>query len=350
MNRLGRYIFLQCAGPLFFFTLILTGVVWLSQSLQMLDLVVNRGQSAGTFVYLSVLIFPSLLSDVLPIALFSAVFYTLHHLQNDSELVVMWSAGYSRWSITWPILTLAAFAMVFNLFLNLYLMPAGYRAMKDEVYKIRGDLATQLIKEGTFTNPSKGTYMAESGVLVRKQQEPELVMKEGVIQSINDPNRPPTFTSFEKYSLDLSAFISEQNEVRREYRERYLSELFAPDLNKAWDRDNANRLRAEGHNRLAIPFYNIAFSLIAVVAVAGGTFSRRGQGWRLIPAGLSVILVRILGFAAQNATSASLVLAFLQYFLPIGTIIVCLFLISDWRRFLPKLGVPSLPRQPPIVE
>lgn len=379
MNRLGRYIFLQCAGPLFFFTLILTGVVWLSQSLQMLDLVVNRGQSAGTFVYLSVLIFPSLLSDVLPIALFSAVFFTLHHLHNDSELVVMWSAGYSRWSIALPILTLATFAMVFNLFLNLYLMPAGYRAMKDEIYEIRSDLATQLIKEGTFTNPSKGltvfireatdtgelrgilvhdnrdkehptTYMAESGVLVRKDQEPELVMKEGNIQSIHDPSRPPTFTSFERYSLDLSAFIAERGEVRREYRERFLSELFGPDPEKKWDVDNANRLRAEGHNRLAIPFYNIAFALIAVVGVAGGTFSRRGQGWRLIPAGISVILIRILGFATQNATSSTLAMAFLQYLLPLGTILICLFLISDWRRFTDKWNIPLLVRQSQSTE
>lgn len=375
MNRLARYIFIQCAGPLFFFTLILGGVVWLTQSLQMLDLVVNRGQTAGTFVYLSLLMFPSLLSDVLPIALFSAVFYTLNHLQNDSELVVMWSAGYSKWHITWPVLALAGLAFVLNTFLNLYLMPSSYRAMKDKIYEIRSDLATQLIKEGTFTNPSKGltvyireatsagelrgilvhdtttndnpiTYMAESGVLIRKDREPELVMKKGTIQSIFDPTRPPAFTSFERYSLDLSAFITEKTEARREYRERFLSELFEPDMNKQWDRDNKNRLRAEGHNRLASPFYNLAFSLIAVVAVTGGTFSRRGTGRRLLPAGIAVLVVRIFGFAAQNATSSATILAVLQYLLPIGTVFICIFLLSDWRRYAEKWNIPVPTRKP----
>jgi lipopolysaccharide export system permease protein len=345
----------------------------------MLDLVVNRGQSASTFVYLNVLMFPSLLSDVLPIALFSAVFYTLHHLHNDSELVVMWSAGYSRWLIAWPIVALAGLSLIINLFLNLYLMPSGYRAMKDKIYEIRSDLATQLIKEGTFTNPSKGltvyireatstgelrgilvhdnrnenhpiTYMAESGILIRKDREPELVMKKGNIQSIHDPSRPPAFTSFDRYSLDLSAFITEQTEVRREYRERFLSELFNPDLTRKWDSDNVARLKAEGHNRLASPFYNIAFALIAVVAVTGGTFSRRGIGWRLMPAGIAVVGVRVLGFATQNATSSASALAFLQYFLPIGTILICGFLLSDWRHYAEKWNIPVGRTKPLTVE
>ncbi|TNE41094.1 MAG: LPS export ABC transporter permease LptF [Alphaproteobacteria bacterium] len=375
MNRLARYIFTQAAGPLFFFTLILGGIIWLTQSLQMLDLVVNRGQSAGVFVYLSLLMLPSLLSDVLPIALFSAIFYTLHHLQNDSELVVMWSAGYSKLHIAVPILALSGLAFVLNVFLNLYLMPSSYRAMKDKVYEIRSDLATQLIKEGTFTNPSKGltvyireatsagelkgilvydtvtnnhptTYMAESGRLIRKDREPELIMQKGNIQTVFDENLAPAYTSFDKYSLDLSAFISERTEVRREYRERYLSELFTPDLTKPWDATNANRLRAEGHNRLASPFYNVAFALIAVVAIAGGTFSRRGTGRRLLPAGIAVLVVRIFGFAAQNATSSATILAVLQYALPIGTILVCLFLLSDWRAYAEKWNIPVPGRKP----
>ncbi len=372
MSRLARYIFSQCAGPLVFFTLILSGVVWLSQSLQMLDLVVNRGQSAGTFAYLSILIFPSLLSDVLPIALFSATFYALHHLYNDSELVVMWSAGFSRWGLMMPIAMLALLVMIFNLFLNLYLMPAGYRAMKDKIYEIRSDLATQLIKEGTFTNPSRGltvyireatgtgelkgilvhdnrnlekptTYLAESGMLVRKDSSPELIMKAGNIQTITDPERPPSFTSFEEYSLDLSPFVTNQVGARREFRERYLSELFNPNLEDRWDQANVARLKSEGHNRLAAPLYNIAFALIALLAVTGGHFNRRGNGWRIVPAGFAVVIIRLGGFAGQNASSSSIGLTFLQYVLPIGTAIICMILISDWRRHADRWGIP-IPR------
>ena len=70
----------------------MTIVVWLTQSLRLLDLVINRGQSASTFVYLSTLVLPSLLVIILPIAYFAGTLYALTKLNTDNELVVMASA------------------------------------------------------------------------------------------------------------------------------------------------------------------------------------------------------------------------------------------------------------------
>lgn len=365
MNRLASYIFMQCAGPMVFFTLIFAGILWLSTSLQMLDLVINRGQSAATFVELNVLAFPALLADVLPISLFCSVLYTLHHLNTDSEVVVMWASGHSHWSIARPIMILAGLVAVLNLFLNLYLMPTGYRAMKDRVYEIRSDLVTQLVKEGTFTNPSKGltvyireatnmgrlegllihdtrekdkpiTYMAETGFLMSINSAPQLVMEKGNVQTIDNKGRPPILTSFENYTLDLSPFMKEQNVPRREFRERYLNELFNPDLTGQWDRKNADRLRAEGHNRLAAPLYNFAFVMIAIVCIIGGPFGRRGMAWRITGAMAAVFLVRTVGFAGQSASTSSIALTFLQYLMPIGAVLVAGALLSDLKLFRRK--------------
>lgn len=365
MNRLASYIFLQCAGPTVFFTLIFAGILWLSTSLQMLDLVINRGQSAATFVELNVLAFPALLADVLPISLFCSVLYTLHHLNTDSEIIVMWASGHSHWSIARPILILAALVAVLNLFLNLYLMPTGYRAMKDRVYEIRSDLVTQLVKEGTFTNPSKGltvyireatnrgrlegllihdhrdedrpiTYMAETGFLMSINSAPQLVMEKGNIQTVNDKGRPPILTSFESYTFDLSPFMEEKKVPRREFRERYLGELFNPDLSGRWDMKNVNRLRAEGHNRLAAPLYNFAFVMIAIVCIIGGPFARRGMAWRITGAMAAVFLVRTVGFAGQSASTSSIALTFLQYLMPIGAVFVASAMLSDVKLFRRK--------------
>jgi len=48
MNRLGRYIFLQLFVGMALVAASLTCVVWLSQSLRFVDMIVNRGQTAGT--------------------------------------------------------------------------------------------------------------------------------------------------------------------------------------------------------------------------------------------------------------------------------------------------------------
>ena len=102
MPKLQRYILRQLAGPFVFFLLALTGVIWLSQSLRFVDMIVNKGLSAGYFLYLSSMVLPSVLSIILPIAVFAAVLYTFQRLHADSEIIVMRSAGLSNWSIARP--------------------------------------------------------------------------------------------------------------------------------------------------------------------------------------------------------------------------------------------------------
>jgi len=50
------------------------------------------------------LILPSLLVIILPIAFFFATLYALSKLSSDSELVVMASAGFSRAQLAVPVL------------------------------------------------------------------------------------------------------------------------------------------------------------------------------------------------------------------------------------------------------
>ena len=59
MRSLFFYVLRQITGPFLLFTLLLTLVVWMTQSLRLLDLVINRGQSAVIFAYLTMLMLPS---------------------------------------------------------------------------------------------------------------------------------------------------------------------------------------------------------------------------------------------------------------------------------------------------
>ncbi len=72
---------------------------------------INRGQSAPTFIYLTVLILPGLLVIIVPIAFFFGTLFTLSRLNGDSELVVMASAGYSVRQLAAPVFTAALIVM-----------------------------------------------------------------------------------------------------------------------------------------------------------------------------------------------------------------------------------------------
>src|ERR1700722_10552212 len=76
-RHLSRYVLGQLLGPVALLTLLLTCVILLIESLRLLDLVINRGQSAPTFLYLTTLIIPGLLVIILPIAFFFGTLFTL---------------------------------------------------------------------------------------------------------------------------------------------------------------------------------------------------------------------------------------------------------------------------------
>jgi len=347
----------QMAVPMVFATVGMTAIVWLTQSLDMIDLVVNRGQSALVFAKLSVLILPLLLTNILPIAVFVATLYGLHRMREDSEIIVMSASGISRWGLMWPVLVFGGIATLIAYSLNLYFMPAGYRTMKDMVYEIREDLAGVLLREGEFVTPADGvtvyigsappggdlldlmvhnardpdqplTYLARRGAFVRTDSGPRLVMENGTILHRDVTTNNVSLLQFDSYVFDLSQFIEPRGPHSRDLSERYLSELLNPDLTRTWDRRNIDRLYAEAHDRLSSPLYNLALALIPFVAVVCGTFNRRGYAGRIAVAMGAAIGVRLAGFGMQALAASSPGLALLLYVIPVGAILACLLVIS----------------------
>ena len=124
MHRHQRYILRQLLGPFVLITVGLTGVIWLTQSLRFIDMIVNKGLSLSAFLYFSMLLLPTFLGVILPIALFSAILFTYNKLVIDSEVVSFRTAGLGPWSLAAPAVTLATFVCVMVYAINLYFIPA----------------------------------------------------------------------------------------------------------------------------------------------------------------------------------------------------------------------------------
>lgn len=354
-------------------TAVLTGIIWLTQALKMLDLLITQGQTLVTFFELSLLALPSAINTVLPIALFCALLYTLNKLISDSELVVIFSAGISRLSITVPIMILVALTMIMVIILNIYLMPAGMRELRTRLFQIRGDIATSLIREGAFTNPVAGltvyvrsrspnggirgilvhderipgkpiTYMAETGELVRSPQGARLVMYNGNIERVSktkSPEQSPVSTLFfDKYTYDLSQYSNTHPVTEYEARERFLPELFNPASNDIYGQQFKMRLRAEGHDRLVAALYPLMFAMIALAALLPAPFNRRGYTLRIALSAAFAIVARVVGFGLINLAATRPVFIPLIYLLPIsvcalsGAVIGGLTLNGVWRRIM----------------
>lgn len=151
MLGIDRYVYRQCLTVLAFIALGLCFAIWLSQSLRLIELIVNRGVSVGTFLYLAMLLLPRFLEVVLPIATFAAILFTYHRLITDSELVVLRATGFSQARLARPALMAAATASILGLALSLYFLPTSLRAFKDLQFEIRNNFASILLQEGCST-------------------------------------------------------------------------------------------------------------------------------------------------------------------------------------------------------
>jgi lipopolysaccharide export system permease protein len=358
MRSLFFYILRQIIGPFLLFTLLLTLVVWMTQSLRLLDLVINRGQSPGIFAYLTMLMLPSLLVVIVPIAFFGAALYALNKLNSDSELVVMWSAGISRFQLAVPVLAAAALAMTVTYMCSLYLMPLGQRVMKDKVFDIRADIGAAILREGAFTTPSEGltvfirelspsgeirgilvhdnrepqrpiTYLAESGVLAQTREGARLIMLNGNIEQGEARGSRLSVLQFDRYVFDLDQYAGPQRASERDTSERYLPELLDPQFVGTNQPVRRGVYLAEAHNRLSAPLYCIAFALIALAATAKGPMARGSYALRLSGAALLGASLRLVGYAAQGLAARSPDLLFILYLLPLSGIILAAAILRD---------------------
>jgi len=370
MNSFTKYILRQLIVGMILVTSGLTCIIWLSQSLRFIEMIVNRGLSGGMFVYLTVLLLPNFLVIVLPIALFTVIVFTYSKLIADRELVVMRAAGLSQFALAKPALILAMIVMVFGYALNLQLVPQSYKKFRELQWDIRYNYSHILLREGSF-NPVTGditvyvrqrtndgqllglmvhdqrdkdrpfTLMAGKGAMVNTKEGARVVMFNGNRQSVDKKTNKLSILYFDRYVFDLSSDTKNAGPRFREPRERSLSELFnirkiEPKMND----QEFGKFIVEGHKRLASPLFAIGFTLVGLACLVSSSFSRRTQTRQVIIA--IAIMVGLQGGALgmENLIAKNLDLIPLLYVIAVAPIIFGYIVLVAIQRRRPPITDP----------
>jgi len=328
--RLSFYVFGQILGPVAMLVFLLTSMIWMVEALRLLDLVINRGQSAMTFLYLAMLYLPSVLTIILPFAFLFGGLFALQRLNGDSELVVMASAGFSLRQLAMPVLAAALVAASLTYCCNLYLAPAGQRALNEKKGDINADVAAALLQEGQFTNPSKGltvfirrinqdgsfkgilvhdgrdaarptTFIADSGQLVQSQTGARLMLY-NVTSQTGTGLHMVTFSS-QSLPFSLDQFAAQARDSIRRTSDRFLPELLWPPEKNLTQRSR-NIFLAAAHDRLSQPLYCFTFGLIALAAVSRGRRQRGSRALRMTGAAIVALAVYLAGFGVAGAAQS----------------------------------------------
>ena len=348
-------------------------IALLSQGLSQMDLIVENQQTTLTFIWVSVLAAPQLVSLLLPFALFIASVAAINRKHRDSEMVISQAAGMSRFSVATPVLRLACLAIICQLGINLWVQPLAYREMRATVSEARSDLVATLIRPGEFNSPNDAltiyigeslgdgqmrtllisdsrdptnpaTYIASSGALTEVDGVPAILMRDGRVQQ-KDENQRLSDLSFDQYLFELGAFVENDGHFLLKASDRFLPELFQPDLTNYYDRDNAAKFKAEGHNRLASPLLNLPMGMLALIAVLGGHFSRRGYQRRITISSALAIVLQLLAITSVSVGEDNPRYNVLQYAVPLSAFAVLSFLFFGRNR----LGSPSKNKRSNLV-
>ena len=355
MNGLTRYMFLQLFLGMALVASALTCVVWLTQSLRFVDLIVNSGLSASTFVYLTGLMMPNFLTIILPVSLFAITTFSYHRMIMDRELVVMRAAGLSQLTLAKPAIILGLVMVAVGYVLSVYIVPTSYAEFRSLKWDARYNFSHILLKEGTFNDVSKGvtvyvrertddgqllgimahiekdelkseTWLAERGALVENEDGGRVMMFNGSRQEFTNATKQLTILYFDQSVLDLEAPTAQGDVRHREPRERTIAELQNLDTT-GLNRRTIGKYKVEVHRRLALPLSALGFVMIALSVLISGAFTRRGEGKRVFAAVLLAALYQgamlaIINAAAKNAALYPVIYAVALFPVAAGLIIL----------------------------
>ncbi|MAP94151.1 MAG: permease [Ponticaulis sp.] len=365
MTQIQRYIFFSVLKAVLTIVGGLALIALLAQGLSQTDLIVENQQSALTYLRVVVLGAPQIIAVLAPIALFVAALNALNRAQRDSEIVVAQSAGMTRWQVASPIVRLAVLAAIVHLLVNLFVQPLAQRELRETLSDARADLAASLIRPGAFTYPTEGLtiyvrestagnfkgmlisdtrqpnnavdYIAQTGNIVEIAGNPAIHMTNGQIQQL-DQQGQLSILNFDDYVFDLTDFMAEESDLLLKPSDRFLFELLFPDLSDYYQANDQERYKAEAHTRLSSPILNIAMAFIAILAVVGGNFSRRGYQKRIIIASVGALFLIIVTLVIQSNAQHDPALNIVQYLIPIGTssVIAFIYLTGGVKRLFKK--------------
>ncbi len=352
-----------------FFALVLVSVYWVNRAVLLFDRLIGDGHSAGIFLEFTALSLPNVIKLVLPMAAFAATTYVTNRLAADSELAVVQATGFSPWRLARPVLVFGVMVMAMMLVLSHVLVPASLGQLREREGEIAESISAQLLREGQFLHPSEDvtfyirditqegeltdvflsdrrqrgrsvTYTADRAYVLREDGATNLVMLNGLAQTLDTDSGRLSTTTFSDLTYDISGLVADAGgRSPRTYAMPTRDLLFDTEAVAAAADDSVGEVLEEAHGRFQQPLLAVVAALIGYAALVAGRFSRFGLGRQIILAIFLLVVVKLTESAVTAPVRANGALWPLIY-LPtlVGLAIASVLLHVASRPFRPVRG------------
>ncbi len=344
--------------------LALTAIIMLTQSLRLLELIINSGASGLSFFVLSLLAVPRFLEIILPIALIIGIVFIYNRMSSDSEIVVLRGAGLSAARLARPALMIAGMVTMFLFVITCWLAPVSLASMQVMRTTIKSEFSGLLLRDGIFNTLGKTltvyvgkrgddgsmenlmiysnpplqqpvTILAKRGVIVTDDNGQQVLVYDGSRQEYNEKTGALNRLDFQQYSIDLP----ESGPVRQRWREpdeRTLYELLFFDKSNPLDMQKRYDFLVEAHRRVISPFLAVTFTVLPLCCLLLGATNRRGLGRRILMASVAVTMIQGLYLVIYNVAKENVAGIYLMYVLVFVPLVLCGYLLmpqSDALRY-----------------
>ena len=239
--QFNLYIFNQLLRTTLALTSVLVGIIWLFQTIRILELVVNRGAAVGDFLVMSVASMPLWLMIAIPISGFIAVNWVFSRILADRELLVMQSIGLSPLQLAKAPIALGVLLTAFLAVNTVYILPTSFGVYKDLQFKLRNSIPTILLRDGVFIEVVDDmtmfigsrddddimrdlfihdariadriiTMTAQSGEFIERDGSPTLILQNGERSERNAEGQSGAVLLFDTHSVTITRNSSQQTE------------------------------------------------------------------------------------------------------------------------------------------
>ncbi len=368
MPKFDRYMLSQLTVLFGFFALVLVSVYWVNRAVVLFDQLIGDGQSALVFLEFTALALPNVIRLVLPVAGFAATVYVVNRMMAESELVVVQAMGLSAFRLARPVFLFGLMVAVLIAATTHFLVPASRGQLAQRQAEISQDITARFLSEGRFLHPADGvtfyirqitaegemrdiflsdarsrvrrvTYTARRALLVPGVDGPQLVMFDGMAQTLEFDGQRLSTTRFEDSVFDIAALIQGGGPPGPTLDALSTRQLLSLDpVLLAKTGTTPAIFLYEAHARFAQPFLAVASALIGFAALMLGGFSRFGTWRQVILAVALLIGVQFMDNAMADIARQNARLWPLVYLSPLTGILLAGALL--WASGRPDLMRP----------
>tara|TARA_Y100001970_G_C14175209_1_gene826568 strand:+ start:41 stop:1183 length:1143 start_codon:yes stop_codon:yes gene_type:complete len=312
-------------------SLSITFIVWAIRAVNNLDIVSEDGHSFLIYVNYTLLVFPKIFGQVLPIIFFASLFYNIIKYENNNELKIFWINGINKINFYNVVLRYTFLFFIIQIFLSTVLSPYMQNKARGFIQGSTLDFFPSLFQEKKFIdtvekltifietknsmNDLRNIYLkddsgsssriiiAKKGQLISQDSTRILRLYEGKYINIDKDQKSSAF-NFEKTDFNLSKFVTKSTTYRK-VQETYITELFKCanhilikkiPYEKEYlicNKDGINEIISEIYKRIYKPFYLFLLSSIVILLITSNHEEKKFKNYKFFIFFLGILMIII---------------------------------------------------------